>query len=253
MKKSFIAGAKAATPIVIGFIPVATAFGMVGMNAGLNLYQCVFMSLMVFGGASQLMAVSMIASGAGILQILIATFAINFRHFVMGMSVMPKLNHIPTKWNLVLFFGLTDETFAILSLKNGNEEINKYYIAGLNFTAFAAWVLGTFLGGIFIQFIPEFVRNSMIIAIYGLFIGLLVPAVKRDNKGLVIAILGMSFNYMFVNIFKLGGWSLVLSTILAGSVGIILYRGDKNEHNDNNHRDVYSNVYSKDATSSGSQ
>ena len=64
--------------------------------------QCVFMSFMVFGGASQLMAVTMLASGAGILQIIIATFAINFRHFVMGMSVINKLKHIETKWNLLL-------------------------------------------------------------------------------------------------------------------------------------------------------
>lgn len=101
LKKGFLNGVKAATPIAIGFIPVATAFGMAGLNAGLNLYQCVFMSFMVFGGASQLMAVTMLASGAGMLQIVIATFAINFRHFIMGISVVPKLKHIPTKWNLL--------------------------------------------------------------------------------------------------------------------------------------------------------
>lgn len=226
VRQNFIAGAKTATPIVIGFIPVATAFGMVAMNAGLSLYQCVFMSFMVFGGASQLMAVTMLASGAGILQIIIATFAINFRHFVMGMSVMPKLKRIPVKWNLLLFFGLTDETFAIISLKN-EEEINKFYVAGLNFTSFLAWVIGTLLGSFFIQFIPSYIRSSMIIAIYGLFIGLLVPAVKKESKGLVIAILGMTFNYIFNNIINLGGWSLVLSTVLAGAFGIILYKGEE--------------------------
>lgn len=224
MKKNFLAGAKTATPIVIGFIPVATAFGMVGMSTGLKLYECVFMSFMVFGGASQLMAVAMLSSGAGILQILIATFAINFRHFVMGMSVMPKLTHISTKWNLGLFFGLTDETFAILSLKNNEEKINKYFIAGLNLTSFAAWVLGTLFGSFFIKFIPNFVKGSMTIAIYGLFIGLLVPAVKSNNKGLTISLFGMSFNYLFTNILKINGWSMVISTILAGAVGIILFR-----------------------------
>ncbi|MEF9951791.1 MAG: AzlC family ABC transporter permease [Clostridium sp.] len=227
MNSSFINGAKTATPIVIGFIPVATAFGMVAMNAGLSLFQCVFMSFMVFGGASQLMAVTMLASGVGVLQIIIATFAINFRHFVMGMSVMPRLAHIPKSWNIALFFGLTDETFAVLSLKNEDEEVDKYYVAGLNFTAFAAWVIGTLLGGFFIQFIPEFIRESMIIAIYGLFIGLLVPAVKSNHRGLIIAILGMFFNYIFSNVLNIGGWSLVLATILAGSFGIILFRGEK--------------------------
>lgn len=225
MRKSFIAGSKTAIPIVIGFIPVATAFGMVAMSAGLELYQCVFMSFMVFGGASQLMAVTMLASGAGIIQIIIATFAINFRHFVMGMSVMPKLKHIPRMWNLFLFFGLTDETFAILSL-NDEDKIDKYYVAGLNLTSFLAWVLGTLFGGFFIRFIPVFVRNGMIIAIYGLFIGLLVPAVKKDSRGLIIVILGMVFNYFFNNIINLGGWSLVLATVIAGAFGIILYKGE---------------------------
>lgn len=226
VSSNFIDGAKTAIPIVIGFIPVATAFGMVAMNAGLSLYECVFMSFMVFGGASQLMAVTMLASGAGILQIIIATFAINFRHFVMGMSVIHKFKHIATKWNLLLFFGLTDETFVILSLNN-KEKINKYYVAGLNFTSFLAWVLGTLLGSLFIQFIPNYIRSSMTIAIYGLFIGLLVPAVKKESKGLAIAILGMIFNYIFSNVINLGGWSLVLATLLAGAFGIVLYRGEE--------------------------
>ncbi len=223
MRKSFFEGAKAATPIVVGFIPVATAFGMVGMNAGLKLHECVLMSFMVFGGASQLMAVTMLASGAGLIQIIVATFAINFRHFVMGMSVMPKLKHISTKWNLLLFFGLTDETFAIISLKQDEELINKYYIAGLNFTSFAAWVLGTLFGGFFIRFIPGFIRESMTIAIYGLFIGLLVPAVKKNSIGLIIALIAMGVNYLFTNYFDFGGWSLVLSTIIAGAFGMVLY------------------------------
>ena len=114
--KSFLRGLRASIPVMLGFIPVAIAFAIMAGWAGLNSLESVAMSVMVFAGASQMMAVGMIGEGAGYLVIVVATFIMNLRHFIMSTCVFDRMRRNGKKtgvaMKLLCSFGVTDESFA---------------------------------------------------------------------------------------------------------------------------------------------
>ncbi|SFJ15264.1 AzlC family ABC transporter permease [Thermoflavimicrobium dichotomicum] len=216
-KHEFSKGMMAAMPLVIGYLPIAVAFGVMAQQMGLSVWQAVCMSALVYAGASQFMAIGMIAAGTGMIEIVFATFVLNFRHFVMGLSLMNRLKDFSTKWKIVISSGITDETFAVASLTKG--QMHPFYIAGLVSTAYFTWVLGTLCGGLLANMIPPSISTSMSIALYAMFIGLLVPAIRGKWKLGMIAVISMGLNSLF-SLFLSSGWSIILATIIGSSIGI---------------------------------
>src|SRR5699024_4971237 len=103
-------------PIVIGYLPIALAYGVLAKQSGMTLLELTLMSVMVFAGASQFMGANMIAVGAGAIEIIVATFVLNFRHFVMSLSFMNILRPLRMNSKIPLALGLTDESFAVSTL-----------------------------------------------------------------------------------------------------------------------------------------
>lgn len=227
MKNNFARGAWTAVPIAVGYFPIAIAFGVISIQAGIPLAQTVSMSLIVYAGASQFMAAGMVAAGAGFAEIVLATFVLNLRHFIMSMSLMDRLKMIPKEWKPLLSFGITDETFAVLSLKedgNGREQ-GQLYVLGLMAAAYGSWVVGTMVGAVFANVIPPSVSASMSIGLYAMFIGLLVPAVRSAWKFGIIVAFSMVLSTVF-GLFLNRGWAIVLATVLAAASGIFLHQED---------------------------
>ncbi|MED4354513.1 AzlC family ABC transporter permease [Schinkia azotoformans] len=217
---AFIRGVKTAIPIVIGFIPISFAFGMLAIDFGLSLFETVLMSFGVFGGASQLMAVNMLILGSGMFEIVLATFVLNFRHFMMGMAIADKIKHVPLVWKLLFSFGLTDETFTMIAFHSKEKRVNQYFLIGLMLAAFSSWVIGTFIGALFTNLLPSFISNAMSMGLYAMFIGLLMPAIQSTKKGGIIVLIAMIVNSILLQIFS-SGWSIILSTIIASTFGLI--------------------------------
>ena len=113
--KQYLAGLKAGTPIIIGFVSVATAYAVLAGKAGLFSWQTIMMSATVFAGASQMIAVTMLAQDSSIALIILATFIINLRHLIMSTCVMTRLKDAPLPARLLAAFGVTDESFAIFT------------------------------------------------------------------------------------------------------------------------------------------
>ncbi|WP_110111987.1 AzlC family ABC transporter permease [Bacillus sp. CGMCC 1.16541] len=224
----FIKGVTAATPIMIGYLPIGITFGLLAKQAELSLYELTAMSVFVFAGASQFMAANMIAGGIGVVEIIVATFILNFRHFIMSLSVMNALKVIPLRFKVLMSAGLTDETFALSSMNidKVKEEKSHYFYLGLISASYFTWVFGSFLGGLVGGFIPHALSQSMTIALYVMFIALLVPSVKKEWRLGVIALISMIFNYGFSQ-FMSSGWAIVFATLLGGFSGIFLMRGEE--------------------------
>ena len=104
-------------PVMIGFVPVAIAFAIMAIDAGLSATEAISMSIFVFAGASQMMSVGMIAEGAGMLSIVIATFIMNLRHVIMSTCVFGRMDKTTALDKLVCSFGVTDESFAIFTTR----------------------------------------------------------------------------------------------------------------------------------------
>lgn len=220
-----IHGIRAGAPIAIGYVPIAIAFGALALKADLTIGEAIAMSVFVFAGASQFMAASMILSGAGAAQIVFATLFVNMRHLIMSMAVSEKIKGIPKPQKAGLAFGITDETFALITLfdESEGESLHPTYTAGLMGVAYLSWVSGTAIGALGAQAIPPSVSAGMTVGLYAMFIGLLVPHMRKSIQISLIAIASMLLNTA-LNTFMEPGWAIVLATILAALWGAFILR-----------------------------
>ena len=222
----FRSGLRVGFPIILGYIPVAITFGVLAGQAGLSLSELTMMSVLVYAGASQFMGVNMIAAGASAVEIIVATFVLNFRHFIMSLSFMNQVKDtISPKARFGLSLGLTDETFAVAAL-NKQQAKGKhavFFYAAIYLAGYLSWTVTSLIGGLLGEVIPEQLSQSMGIALYAMFIGLLVPAVKKELKIGLIALIAMLINALLTP-FISSGWAVVCGTLLGGFSGVFLLK-----------------------------
>ncbi len=223
--KQFLSGVRAGLPVAVGYVPIAIAFGALATKANLSPQEAVLMSALVFAGASQFMAVGMMLSGAGGVQIVIATLFINLRHLIMSMAVHHKVKEANRSWRSLLSFGITDETFALLTLTKDQAQHTHLFAAGLIGVAYFGWVLGTAIGSFGAQMIPSAVSASMTVGLYAMFIALLVPHVRRSWRVAFIAGSSMALNAALTS-FMSAGWAIVIATTLGASLGLLVGEED---------------------------
>ncbi|TDT51042.1 AzlC family ABC transporter permease [Fonticella tunisiensis] len=227
-KKSYLLqGVKSGIPIAIGYIPIGMAFGLLAKSLAIPNYVSILMSLTVFAGASQFMAVNLISIGTPSFEIVLAVFILNLRHFLMSASISQRImKGLSKKWMSILSFGITDETFTVASLRE-DRELNPMFLFGLNSIAFAAWNLGTIAGIFVASGLPESIKSSMGIALYSMFIGLLVPSLRKSMSVCIVAVLSMLIHTLlhYLPIFSglSSGWSIIITTIIASTAGALLY------------------------------
>ncbi len=221
-------GVARGVPIMLGYLPVALTYGVLAKQAGMTVAEITLMSVLVFAGASQFMGAAMIAAGTCAIEIIIATFVLNFRHFVMSFSFMNRLRFIGLQWKVPLSLGLTDETFSVASMhtEEAKQEKGMYFYAALMITAYSAWVAGSFLGGVLGDVIPAVLSQSMGIALYAMFIGLLLPSVRKELRVGLIAVIAMLVN-AFSSQFISDGWAIVSGTLIGGLCGVFLLKEEK--------------------------
>ncbi len=224
-------GIVAGLPIMLGYLPIALTYGVLARQSGLSTWELTFMSMAVFAGAAQFLAVSMVAAGTGIMEVVIATFVLNFRHFVMSLSFVNRLKDISLKAKLPLSLGLTDETFTVSALyrKEAKEDYGGWFYAALILTAYSSWIGGSYLGGILGDVIPPRLSESMGIALYAMFIGLLIPSVKKQYRLAGIALLAMLINFICQRLGMEQGWSIILGTLLGALSGVFILDHEEEE------------------------
>ncbi|MDF2892065.1 MAG: AzlC family protein [Clostridia bacterium] len=229
MKKlfSFKEGLKAGIPIAVGYLPVAIAFGLMAKAAGIPNYVGILMSIIIYAGASQFVGVNLLMLGTASWEIVLTTFILNLRHFLMSASLSQSLKPDSKKALLPLVsFGVTDETFTVASMNTGDKlDIN--YLLGLNLIAYGAWNLGTWCGLFLASGLPQSLKDSMGIALYAMFIGLLVPSAAKSKPVLIIGLTAAAV-HTFIRLLPLfaglsAGWGIIISTIIAAAVGAYLY------------------------------
>ena len=177
----FSAGIKAGSSIAIGYFPVALTFGLLAKTAGLSLIEATAMSIFVYAGASQYMALSLITAGVAPLLIVTSTFVVNIRHFLMTAALNEKMQPA-RKWVKATYaFGITDETFSMLATgKKG--KIPTAFAFGVALIAYGSWVIFTAIGHVIGANLPLFLQAAMSIALYAMFIGSACPFHERQPQ-----------------------------------------------------------------------
>lgn len=227
-RREFKKGIKSGLPIGIGYIPVSFTFGFLAVSGGLPIWVAVVISLTNLTSAGQFAGTNLIFAGAGYLEVALTTFVINIRYMLMSLSLSQKLERkTGTLARLALAFGITDETFVVGSLKPGT--LTAPFMLGLILMPIAGWNLGTLMGGCISTLLPQALQNAMGIALYAMFIALIIPAAKASVHVLCIICIAVAvqcgLNYIPVFSFLSDGFRVIISTVAAAGLGAWLFLG----------------------------
>jgi 4-azaleucine resistance transporter AzlC len=224
-------GLAAGFPIVIGLIPIALTFGILSKTSGISLLHCLLFSAVVFAGASQFIALSLLSIGAGFGEIILTTLLINFRHFLMSASLATRITEDLRKYIPFIAYNVTDESFTVASFRKG--PLTKEFLIPMQAIVYLSWstfsVLGYWLG----EFMPAVIKDSMTVAIYAMFASLLIPEAKKSRKVLMLAVLSGMTNTLLNALHVLPkGWSMIITIVLISGIGAYLYEEKEGEAHD---------------------
>ena len=229
-RKDYILGLKTALPVILGFIPVGIAYAIMARQAGLSIFETCLMSITVFAGASQMMAAGMIGTNATFITIIIATFILNLRHIIMSMCVFNKMEKCNKGLKCLASFGVTDESFAIFA-PTQNKKNTIWYFLGLITVSYLSWNVGTLIGAISSDFIPDIITASLGISLYAMFIALLMPNLKGNWKLTLLVLLTTLCNFLLSLVID-SSWSLIVSTLLCAFIGVFFVDLKEETNND---------------------
>ena len=215
---------KISLPIMFGFVPLGIAFGLLFHDLGYPWYFASLMGIIVYAGAAQFMAIGFLSAGLGVVEIAMSTFFLNSRHMFYGLSFLESFGN----WNirkLYLIFGMTDETYALLTTIQVPDSFVKerYYLYITLFAQFY-WVLGCTIGALLAD-ILAFNTDGMEFAATALFVVLLIEQwiiVRRLLPfivGFVSSVIALAFfiNHMLLVAIMISIASIVFMRLIKGS------------------------------------
>jgi len=215
---------KISLPIMFGFVPLGIAFGLLFQDLGYPWYFASLMGIIVYAGAAQFMAIGFLSAGLGLVEIAMSTFFLNSRHMFYGLSFLESFGN----WNirkLYLIFGMTDETYALLTTIQVPDSFVKerYYLYITLFAQFY-WVLGCTIGALLAD-ILAFNTDGMEFAATALFVVLLIEQwiiVRRLLPfivGFVSSVIALAFfiNHMLLVAIMISIASIVFMRLIKGS------------------------------------
>jgi len=214
---SLVGAVRQALPIVLGYVPVGFAFGVLALKNGISPANAVLMSVIVFAGSAQLIAVGLIGAGAAPLSVIATTFVVNLRHLLMAASLAPFLS----TWGKrrLAWFGLqlTDETFAVHSVRFHRSETDAPETFGINAIAHLGWIAGSWLGVAASTVISDVRPLGLDYALPAMFIALVVA----QTRHLTHVIVGLAAGTLSLVFFGLGieQWNVILATVAGASIG----------------------------------
>ena len=223
--KMFKQGILEELPLQLGVFPFGIVYGVMAIEGGLNFLQSFLLSSIIFGGASQIVFIQLISSFTPAGIIISSVGAINSRHFLYCMSIMPYLRELSLTWRVVLAYLLTDEAYAISIKKFTNDPNNSllhYHLLGTGITLFITWQISTLTGILLGKHLPEFIDLQFIIPLT--FIAIVMPMISSIS--ILMAALSSGFSALIFNNLDLNLW-IILSALIGLIVGIATSRFDK--------------------------
>lgn len=215
-------GVSRSIPILLGYIPVGIAFGLLAMDAGIPPLLVVLMSTLVLGAASQIIAIQLITLGADLWVIVVTTFVVNLRHMLMASYLAPHLNGWGRRSIALFSFGLTDEAFALHATRLREGKLPKTEAITINVMALVSWIVGTVLGVLVGPLVVDNLGLSLEYALPAMFIALVVLLANSLRLMTAAIVAGC----VSVTISLVGGsqWSALLATLIAATLASVTQR-----------------------------
>lgn len=227
MKKSiFKTGLIDGIPIALGYLAVSFSFGIAAVAAGLSPIEAILISMTNLTSAGQFASIGIITGGGSLFELALSQFIINLRYSLMGISLSQKLDKSFSRLHTVLLgHMLTDEIFAVSASRT--KPVRPLYFFALALLPYWGWAAGTAAGAFFGQLLPENLCLALSVAIYGMFIAIIVPAAKENLKVAIVTLTAIAISccMYYIPLFDKvsGGFSIIICAVTASAVGAIIF------------------------------
>ena len=222
----WLEGLLTAFPVVLGYIPIGMAYGVLAKEAGLSNVNTILMSIIVYAGSGQLIAASLFGGGVSSISIILTTFIVNFRHFLMAASITSFLKSWRKRDLISFSFQLTDETFALHTTRFSQQKLDKKTTFWINLLCHSGWVSGSVIGVIATQLLENTALFGVDFALPAMFIALLALQVKKLFQVMIGLLAGTLSVIFFLS--GMGQWNVILATIITATIGAGVKRWIKN-------------------------
>lgn len=227
VRPGFLQGARAGLPVVLGYASIGFACGVIERAAGLSLAEVLFLSLVLYAGSAQLVAVSMLAAGTAPGAIVVSVFLVNLRHLLLSASLAPYLRGIPAWKNALIGAQLTDETFVVAwSRAAAGGALAPAWMYGLNLAAWSTWAVanaaGALLGGA-VGDIRALGLDFALPAMFGALLVLMIQGRPDRTTGVVVASTSAALAVAGTAA-GLGTGAIVAATLVAATAGLAMHR-----------------------------
>ncbi|MDO4297537.1 MAG: AzlC family ABC transporter permease [Lachnospiraceae bacterium] len=219
--ESFKKGLKDGIPIGLGYFAVSFTFGMMAVSGGLSTWQAVLISLTNLTSAGQFAGLDIITSSGSYWEMALTQLIINLRYCLMSFSLSQKLKRdVPWGHRYLVSFGITDEIFGVSASQEG--KISPFYNYGAMCVAIPGWTLGTLVGAISGNLLPDFMVSALSVAIYGMFLAVIIPPAKKNRAvlGVVLGAMAVSTLFSVVPVLQKisSGFVIIITTLLVAGI-----------------------------------
>ncbi len=190
--KTLTRGIADVSPLMIPVVPFGIIFGVIGMELGLSPYMTFGMSVIIFGGASQIVLLQLFSGGASSLVTITSVGAVNSRHLLYGAVFSEYLSQLKLSWKVILSYVLIDQAFAVSNIyfrKNKENDFKHYHLLGAGFTCWTVWQISTILGIVLGSVVPEELGLSFTISLT--FLALLINDFRKFKNIIVMLVSGV--------------------------------------------------------------
>lgn len=225
-RTAFKQGMTDGIPIALGYMAVSFTFGIMAKDAGLTAFQAVLLSLTNLTSAGQFAGLGIIVASSSYLEMAFTQLVINLRYCLMSCALSQKLDFkAPFFHRFFIAYGNTDEIFGICSCREG--KLDPFYCYGAISVASPGWAFGTFLGVLSGSILPARILSALGVALYGMFIAVIIPPAKTDKiiRGIVLASMAVSFVFTIIPVLNQisSGFRIILLTLLIAGTAALLF------------------------------
>lgn len=223
--KEYLRGLRYGIPIALGYLSVSFTFGIMAVSYGLAWWQAVMISMLTLTSAGQLAGIGVMMHPGQYIEMLISQITINVRYSFMSISLSQKLDSkFSGVYRWLLGFAMTDEIFAVASTE---ETVKKSFFAGLATLPYLGWTFGTLMGALLGNVLPETLMSALGIAMYGMFVAIVVPEMKERHTVLIVSVIALILSCLFYYVPLLSrvsaGLSISICAILAAAAGAFFF------------------------------
>jgi predicted branched-subunit amino acid permease len=213
-------------PICFGYFAVSFTFGMMAVGQGLSIGEAVLISATNVTSAGQFAGLPIIAAGASYWEMAMTQLVINLRYCLMSFALSQKLErNMPFFHRFIMAYGVTDEIFGVSVSQEGR--VRPSYFYGLMSVAIPGWVLGTLAGAVSQNLLPPFMVSALGIAIYGMFLAIIVPPATENPIIMKVVLIAMVMSGLFRFVPLLSrvssGFVIIITTLLVAGAAAWMY------------------------------